>query len=797
MRKIIVLILLSGLFSSLQANPKLTPNLLQKMYEVSEMEFIPVYILFESHLTLQDFSDISYDTPRKERRRIVIERLQRYAENHQRNVKSFLNTKISENSVQPYEVLWMNNSIVIKSNKKTINELASFNEVSIICYDAATPTEELTDVRPVPFNNIHTDALVINPGIPFLKADLCWAEGNKGKGVLVGNVDNGFWWRHPDLVKGIYQNMGEDANHNGMTIIWGSGTTSALDPGDLNGIDDDGNGKVDDLIGWNFATNSNNPATNDHGTATLSQIIGDGTMGTQTGVAPEAKCIIMRNDGTNGGTQANQWLGFQYALMMGADVITSSLSWKWGSPTDPPDYSQFRLITDISLAAGVMHTNSTSNDANNRGVPNNISTAGNCPPPWLHPDQLRRGGIGGVIGTANIDVNTGLIHSTSPYGPTTWGNWNLWGSYTYPIDPNHKDYPYSRAVPIELPDSMGLLKPDVAAPGDNTLACYVLSGTGYGSPFLGTSSATPHTAGVVALMLSINPELLPQDIAKILQMTAIDMGAPGKDERYGAGKIDAYAATNSPKFIVSGIAGPSNMFIHNTLAPSDTARELVGIKILTNLNPQVGSLKLLKFGMTTIATASSITNFDLYYDKDKNGVVSTGDVKLKSLPFTNGPLTFDTLKFKFLDTARTLILAARTTPSATSSMTVNLDITDTSQVKAYYNVSAAGTNFPIGSITGIGNSNAEIISFNLGQNYPNPFNPQTQISYSIAKDGLVKIRLYDILGKQIATLVNNYRTAGNYKVELNADYLKMATGIYYYTIESNSFFDTKKMMLVK
>ncbi len=130
-------------------------------------------------------------------------------------------------------------------------------------------------------------------------------------------------------------------------------------------------------------------------------------------------------------------------------------------------------------------------------------------------------------------------------------------------------------------------------------------------------------------------------------------------------------------------------------------------------------------------------------------------------------------------------------------MNVNLGLTDTNQIKAYYNVTAAGTNFPLGSTTGIENPNVEIISYSLAQNYPNPFNPETVIAYSIAKNGFVSIKLYDILGKEIATLVNNFRTAGNYKVELNADNYKMSTGIYYYQIESNGFTDTKKMILVK
>lgn len=151
---------------------------------------------------------------------------------------------------------------------------------------------------------------------------------------------------------------------------------------------------------------------------------------------------------------------------MGADVVTSSLIWKWYM-NPKPDYSAMRLITDMSLAGGMIHTNSTSNDGNNQTnapIPVNISTAGNCPPPWLHPQQTKVGNLSGVIGVGNVVCQTDVISSSSPYGPSTWGNWSLWGTYTYPIDSMHKDYPYSRVNPVE-PDSMGLLKPDVSAPG--------------------------------------------------------------------------------------------------------------------------------------------------------------------------------------------------------------------------------------------------------------------------------------------------------------------------------------------
>jgi len=157
----------------------------------------------------------------------------------------------------------------------------------------------------------------------------------------------------------------------------------------------------------------------------------------------------------------------------------------------------------------------------------NISTAGNCPAPWRHPDQLKVGNLSAVIGCGNVNCNTDIIDGSSPWGPSTWGNWSLWGTYNYPIATQHRDYPYSRVAPVEIPDSMGLLKPDISAPGASSISTYVSSGTGYGT-FGGTSSATPHTAGCLALMLSINPEMLPRDLDRVLELTAIEKVIPEK-----------------------------------------------------------------------------------------------------------------------------------------------------------------------------------------------------------------------------------------------------------------------------
>jgi hypothetical protein len=92
--------------------------------------------------------------------------------------------------------------------------------------------------------------------------------------------------------------------------------------------------------------------------------------------------------------------------------------------------------------------------------------------------------------------------------------------------------------------------------------------------------------------------------------------------------------------------------------------------------------------------------------------------------------------------------------------------------------------------------------FKLYQNYPNPFNPSTTIKYSVPQGSHIKILLYDILGKIVATLVNEEKNAGNYKVKLNAS--SLTSGVYFYRIEvtpntgqSGNFVQVKKMMLLK
>ena len=94
-----------------------------------------------------------------------------------------------------------------------------------------------------------------------------------------------------------------------------------------------------------------------------------------------------------------------------------------------------------------------------------------------------------------------------------------------------------------------------------------------------------------------------------------------------------------------------------------------------------------------------------------------------------------------------------------------------------------------------GNSFINIESYILDQNYPNPFNPSTKISYSIKEEGLVTLKVYDVLGKEIAILVNENKAAGIYEAEFNAS--QLPSGMYIYKIQAGSFSDVKKMLLTK
>lgn len=99
-------------------------------------------------------------------------------------------------------------------------------------------------------------------------------------------------------------------------------------------------------------------------------------------------------------------------------------------------------------------------------------------------------------------------------------------------------------------------------------------------------------------------------------------------------------------------------------------------------------------------------------------------------------------------------------------------------------------------ITGTSNENpVKLYNYALSQNYPNPFNPETTINFILEKPGIVKLKVFDLLGREVKVLVNDFRSAGKYKESFNGG--NLASGIYFYSIEAGEFRKTKKMILLK
>jgi subtilisin family serine protease len=717
-------------------DPYLKNMLLDAKYENNTFN---VYAVMKERLSLEYLESKTAGLAKKEKRSEVIRILKEFASGKQENYLSFLRSAESNGLVTDIAVNWAINVISFTAGAGVIyNSAENFNEIEKIYYDPVYPFEMLQDDNGITAindkYNLRVESIAGNqPGLILINAPQVWALGDSGQGVLVANIDSGTDWRHPDLVNNIWNNLGEDANGNGTTVIW-NGASWVFDPGDINGIDDDGNGLVDDFVGWNWTNNSNDVTiSSSHGTATAGIVAGYGTMGTQTGVAPKAKLITLKPSG-----ESQYWLAQQYAIDKGADIVTSSLSYKWYfSPK--PNYALFRQMNDMELAAGVLHTNSTSNDGGSLGsapIPFNISAPGNSPGPWVHPDQTLVGGLSSVIGSANVLASTDLIVSSSPYGPATWENIQQNNpSYPYVMPMNYRDYPYQT-----IPGSMGLIKPDLAAPGNGTVS--TAPGTGYQS-FSGTSGATPHLAGVAALLLSGNPDLTPAAISMIMQTTAVEKGAPGKDNRYGAGRVDALEAYLLATIPVELSAFNAEVSWNEVNLYWTTTTEINNYGFEVERKSHKNNWENISF-VKGIGNSIEINQYS-YSDQS----VSPGkySYRLRQVDYDGS--------FKYSDE-------------------IEIDIENPSD-------------------------------FILNQNYPNPFNPSTSIEFSLIEKSSVTLEVYSILGELITSLVNDNLDAGYHKVSFNSNELNsgrgLASGIYIYKLKAEgalkSFTSAKKMILTK
>ncbi len=306
-----------------------------------------------------------------------------------------------------------------------------------------------------------------------LNAVAGWSLGKGDRSLLIANVDGGTDWRHPDLLPNVRINTLEDLNRDGV-----------FDASDLNGVDEDGNGFVDDVVGWNFTNKSPDPSglaatplSYAHGTATASHFgavtnngIGIAGSGWNNALLP----VCVASSTTDNGI-AFGYEGIAYAAARGAKVINCS----WGRIGG---FSQFEqdVITAATDAGALVIAAAGNNNSNSDAVPH-------------YPSNYR-----GVLAVGATESTSDTKASFSNYGVT---------------------------VPVY-------------APGVNILSAFV--GGGYGSGGSGTSYSSPLVAGLAGILRVAYPGWTPAQIAAQIRMTAdpIDFNNPVFAGLLGKGRVN-------------------------------------------------------------------------------------------------------------------------------------------------------------------------------------------------------------------------------------------------------------------
>lgn len=222
-----------------------------------------------------------------------------------------------------------------------------------------------------------------------MQTDAAWSihKGQDGTApTILAVVDTGMNWKHTELASNIWNNLGEDANGNGYTIYW-TGSTWAFDPGDLNGIDNDGNGYVDDLIGWDFfhnwAGDQDNDPWDSGGHGTTVSCIANARTDNSTGIASVAWNVTLMPlaCSPDGSAIGRGYDAVLYAAENGAHVINCS----WGGTT----YSQAdQDVVDYVWSLGAIIVAASGNSSNLIPIyPSsyrNVVAVGLCSNPGVH-----------------------------------------------------------------------------------------------------------------------------------------------------------------------------------------------------------------------------------------------------------------------------------------------------------------------------------------------------------------------------------------------------------------------------
>lgn len=287
---------------------------------------------------------------------------------------------------------------------------------------------------------------------------------------------------------------------------------------------------------------------------------------------------------------------------------------------------------------------------------------------------------------------------------------------------------------------------DLVAPAQDI---YTLNNSGAGA-VSGTSEAAPQVAGAAALIWAAYPSLTQIDVRKIINQSAYDKGTFGFDNTWGWGLLDVHNCFY--ELIENGdiLAAPQNLTL----------------TIVSN-----------KAKLSWNTVSPGITKYKIYRSWSNGGRYGFTEVAEVNHPTNNW---------------------------TDNSMTVTTN--PPTGVYVYYRVTAVKNNgkesimsneVSIGYHGFLKNAANEKLTFSnqLYSNYPNPFNPSTTITYQLASESNVVLKVFDVLGREVAELVNEKQNAGNHKITFNAE--NLASGIYIYRMKAGNFTANQKMLFIK
>ncbi|RKZ32528.1 hypothetical protein DRQ19_03980, partial [bacterium] len=354
------------LFSCSLFAGRLSDELARKISQMKDFESVPVTVVLEPADYVADSLDELRRLPIPSRRGRTIEFLKREANRSQQAVLGRLYYEEKNGKAINILPLWLGNQIAFTATKDVVISISQMPEVRWVLLDEPVPM--LLDNMPPtnPFTIAAPDEIAW--GVSQIGAPDVWSSGYNGTGVIAGVLDTGVRYTHYDLRDRMWHNPGETPD---------------------NGVDDDENGIIDDYYGYNSYNNDGDPWDDAsgiwHGTHTAGTVAGDGTEGTQTGVAPGASIMaikVLSNEGM--GSYSALVNGLQYGVDNGANVFNLSIGFSGEARTEMLR-DAMRYTFEQILAAGITASVSAGNGNNMGGhysVPNDISSPADCPPPW-------------------------------------------------------------------------------------------------------------------------------------------------------------------------------------------------------------------------------------------------------------------------------------------------------------------------------------------------------------------------------------------------------------------------------